>query len=940
MSADQQSAGARASFGNELVPQTAVGLLREALDLPSEQEPFPWQVELLRRFLQGTVERALDLPTGLGKTAVMAIWLVARALGARLPMRLVYVVDRRAVVDQATETAMTLRAWVARHPEVSAALGLGEGRALPISTLRGQFVDNREWAEDPSTAAIIVGTVDMIGSRLLFEGYATSRKVRPFHTALLANDTLVVLDEAHLVPPFEQLVEVIARREGELGPEFEELRALIPGMRVLSLSATGRRTAPPPFRLTEADAEHPVERQRLQASKSLRFEELGENEKLAEVLAEEAWALSGEGQLPVRCLVYANKRDDAEKARAALEKLDAKARGRGEKPVETELFVGARRVHERTQAAKALRGLGFLAKSKEPRTRPAFLFATSAAEVGVDLDADHMVCDLVAWERMVQRFGRVNRRGAGDATIVVLGDPSPEVRKALGSDDRSAEASAYVASRDLIRSLRPHGEGTFDASPDALVELRARADADPRLGRLVEQATSPAPLRPALTRPLLDAWAMTSLRQHTGRPEVAPWLRGWITDEPQTTVVWRRFLAAPTTRSPSPAELERFFEAAPPHAIERLETTTYRVVDWLIARAATLFGVIDRRQGAAQSTDLWPLRDSLVGVTLDQAGEGAALWRLQELHQPNDRNHKTQLNRRLAGKTLVLDARMGGLTLGLLDASSDTLPPTLDGETEWLGSDGGGPPGVPYRIRLRDTADAVEDRSWRERYRSAWQQAADGEVTTWLVVEKYRVDAATEDDRATSNPQRLEDHAREAVGCARHLAERLSLPTEYGRMLEAAARLHDEGKRAPRWQKAFKAPADGPWAKTRGPVNVRLLDGYRHEFGSLATAERDPELARLPAELRELALHLIAAHHGFARPVIRTTGCEDAPPSALERRARAVALRYARLQKRWGPWGLAWWEALLRAADQRASRDNDIRDPAPAGSARHEGGAP
>ncbi len=69
-------------------------------------------------------------------------------------------------------------------------------------------------------------------------------------------------------------------------------------------------------------------------------------------------------------------------------------------------------------------------------------------------------------------------------------------------------------------------------------------------------------------------------------------------------------------------------------------------------------------------------------------------------------------------------------------------------------------------------------------------------------------------------------------------------------------------------------------------------------------------------------LHLITTHHGFARPTIGTTGCENAPPSVLDDKATEIALRFARLQHRWGPWGLAWWEALLRAADQLASRDN------------------
>src|SRR3990170_5557077 len=222
--------------------------LGEALALPEEDTPFPWQEELLRSFVRGCIPRSLDIPTGLGKTAVMALWLVARAHGAPLPRRLVYVVDRRAVVDQATEAATELRGFVDRNPEVKERLGLKD-RSLPISTLRGQYVDNKEWLQNPASLAIIVGTVDMIGSRLLFEGYGVSRKMRPYHAGLLGADSLVVLDEAHLVPPFERLLETVADGSAAFGPPEEALRQIVPSFRLLSLSA-GRssRARPSPRR--------------------------------------------------------------------------------------------------------------------------------------------------------------------------------------------------------------------------------------------------------------------------------------------------------------------------------------------------------------------------------------------------------------------------------------------------------------------------------------------------------------------------------------------------------------------------------------------------------------------------------------------------------------------------------------------------------------------
>src|SRR5215469_3179138 len=71
--------------------------------------PISWQRRLFEQLINGKLPSALDLPTGLGKTSVMVAWLIARAHGANLPSRLVYVVDRRAVVDQATTEAEKLR---------------------------------------------------------------------------------------------------------------------------------------------------------------------------------------------------------------------------------------------------------------------------------------------------------------------------------------------------------------------------------------------------------------------------------------------------------------------------------------------------------------------------------------------------------------------------------------------------------------------------------------------------------------------------------------------------------------------------------------------------------------------------------------------------------------------------------------------------------------
>jgi len=592
-------------------------------------------------------------------------------------------------------------------------------------------------------------------------------------------------------------------------------------------------------------------------------------------------------------------------------------------------------------AAEWLRSRGFLAGSKEKPTHAAFVFATSAGEVGVDSDADHMACDLVAWERMVQRLGRVNRRGDGDARIVVVAMPDPPpgraVKDALAktpftrSDKEVKAVAAHEAEVELARAKRRPlellptiGEGGYDASPGAIRQLKLSIeepkeasdvrDAEERSRRraILLAATTSPPLGPALTRALVDAWSMTSLREHTGRPLVAPWLRGWVDDDPQTAVVWRKHLPLRPSDNQKDrtvvklANVAAFFEAAPPHASELLETEIYHVRDWLERRASSLLKLAAKAAKSEPQGESPLRRQDVVAVLVDAAGDVSQTVQLGDLifdnadKKENTRN-KEELERQLIGATLVVDARLAGLgRTGLLDADCDDIPRTIDDGETWLPPIDGEEV-VRFKVRLIE-GESAASRDWHSRFRMAMAESEDGEPTKWLVVEKWRHDAATEDDRSEGRLQSLAVHQQRAEERAKSLAARLGLTTkhpQYAEMLAIAARLHDEGKRSQRWQRAFKAPNGEHYAKTPGPVNVALLDGYRHEFGSLPVAASDAELLKLPAELQELALHMIAAHHGFARPVIGIGGCDDAPPSALEGRARDVALRFARLQKRW-----------------------------------------
>jgi len=280
--------------------------------------------------------------------------------------------------------------------------------------------------------------------------------------------------------------------------------------------------------------------------------------------------------------------------------------------------------------------------------------------------------------------------------------------------------------------------------------------------------------------------------------------------------------------------------------------------------------------------------------------------------------------RDLVGKTLFVDVRLGGLDHGLLEAKEDAVEVDVgDGRT------------TRFTLQTSTATDGSKD--WRRVFTAPVKVSDDGDIERYLVVDQQSDKARpNEEGLSVSSEQTLTDHQRRAQEEARRIGDSLRLPPDDIEMLATAAVHHDDGKASLCWQSAFHAPVDKqPLAKVGKWIDQSILGGYRHEAGSLLglmgkwdvfpDAKASVAMSQLSAERQELGKHLVSSHHGWSRPTLPVVGIEVIPPSKLADLQHEVAERFAVLQETWGPWGLAWWEALLRAADGIASRRNDAK---------------
>lgn len=951
--------------------------------------PFPWQQRLCGEVMQGAWPERLALPTASGKTSCIDIALYALAASApQAPRRILFVVDRRVVVDEAFNHACDIaqqlraaRSGILR--EVADGLrarrgddATGDDDPLACFQLRGGTYRDNAWARTPSQPTVLCSTVDQVGSRLLFRGYGVSDYLQPLHAGLVANDVLILLDEAHCSEPFRQTLEAIARyREGSasLVPKTPFTYALLSAT-LRQADENERAKAPPPFELDDKDEADTELSRRLGASKPAHLLELAERtaaQPFADRLIEQATMLAAKGAKRIGIIV-----NRVRSAQLVFEHLDVP-------PTRKALFIGRMRPFDRDACMRQWRETLRSNAKRQQLDEPVFVVTTQCIEVGADLDFDGLVTECASLDALRQRFGRLYRLGQPEGADPQAHPPGVVViaKDGLKDDDPIYGAALRETWEWLKKQADEQGRVDF-----GIAAMKPRLEGGAPKRTLVE-----APDAPILQPAYLDQWVQTSPKpKREAQPSL--FLHGMRDESPDVQVCWRADLDPE-----KPDDWADIVALCPPSVGECMSVPLVQLKRWMRGEKDTSANDIE---SAATPEDNTRPADEI-------AKREVLVWR-------GDKSFSTIEPRSIeAGQTVVIPLKAGGWnTLGYVPEADDRHIDRIAERTTLrthrrvvvrvheallgLFSTGAAREKLEALLEQQSSTDASDpdDAEVLEAAKEAFESFAPSTQNEWhsivarclatktgrrafrvqehpgggWVIERrhplprefvagpgataYVGDFTTEDDSSSFTVAiPLTKHLDGVAAFARAFARACALPEVLVSDLALAARLHDLGKADPRFQSMLRGGAPtfasghlgGLLAKSNGAQDrrsrdrARLRSGYpesgRHELLSLKLAQSS-DAVKVQAHDLDLVLHLIASHHGRCRPfapaIEDEQGCalvlddegrsyRHEGPTGAERIDSGVSERFWRLVRKYGWWGLAYLEAIHMLADHRRS---------------------
>lgn len=898
--------------------------------------PFSWQEEVLDHICEhGVWPERINAPTGSGKSSVVDIHLFANALAAvgaapRVPRRLCVTVGRRALVDSQADRARekildrmgkalanesdesdilrrvaeALQSFQTRNDE--------EGRApFEVGHIRGELSNRALPVTDISACAIIAATPDMYGSRALFRGYGSTKAARPRETALLAMDTVMVLDEAHMNRQLLHTTQRIAelqKREVNLGvptlqvvettatPSTEDSESTTLGVDIEALDSPNDKELHKRVYSHKELVLRPIDKwDGKPGNRAVVDAAVG---AIKEFLAHREVGKGSEVAHTVGCIVN--------HVRTAISIKEELAKDLAED--EVQLLVGRMRPSDLEKLQNKHRELFTTEGDKSVKV----VVATQTLEVGIDVDFADLVTELAPASSLAQRFGRVNRLGCRkDSKVVVIEPASGDLVKKDAPPYKAVDLSNAYGWLEAL-----NGAENPSVNPAAMVKNPPVQSSPERL--LYQRPEWPDLLEFSRTdenpydEPDLDLWLHDSLDAETAMGGVI--VRDNLPSNTSAAMeILKTSYFAPSDRETFPANLkilQEILDYQDEHGVKPRK---------FLYRQGEISLWQDADQGEESSQTLAPGDVLLLDTgSVPFTNQGIAVTQ-RELPSTKDK----------------LEA------VPFLNGALYVYEKCADREErfrEYLG------------LSPEEVAELLDSQSSGSETRIASElsiEAEDGqEVISWYadVTGKESVEGSDiAQELAPAGPVLLDDHQNDVAERTRQLAENLGLAPEFSEALELAAKYHDEGKRDLRFQQMLGADPDADALAKSGHRSVAeayrarsrsaLPRGWRHEQLSALMVAASPE--KVGAH-RDLVLRIIGCSHGHGRfSFAHDAGFllkegyqpEGTDYEALKEQAtRLFNVGYwdnlmEQTSRTYGPYATAYLEAVERAADAQISRE-------------------